>query len=155
MNTSTDWYIDRLEAGKLMNLSTTTNTADTVVEVLAKIVEFTTRRHRILTDNILNVNTEGYEPMDIDVEGFAGVIALGLTEYLHNERLLLQDIESISFGENGAFQSLSYVDDEAMILFKTDLKAYLKYEIRKYSENLLNKKVGIELLRQKQEQVQN
>ena len=138
-----------------MNLSTTTNTADTVVEVLAKIVEFTSRRHTILTDNILNVNTAGFQPMDIDVDGFAGVIAQGLTEYLHSERLLLSDIENVSFGENGTFQCPSYVDDQAKSLFDTDLKAYLKFEIRKYSENLLNKKVGVELLRQRQEQAHN
>ena len=138
-----------------MNLSTTTNTADTVVEVLAKIVEFTSRRHTILTDNILNVNTAGYEPLDIDVDGFAGVIAQGLTEYLRNDRLVLSDIEKISFGENGSFQTPAYIDDQAVSLFNTDLKAYLKFEIRKYSENLLNKKVGAELLRQRQEQTQN
>jgi hypothetical protein len=147
--------MDRLEARKLMNLSTTTNTADTVVEVLAKIVEFTSRRHAILTDNILNVNTAGFQPMDIDVDGFAGVIAQGLTEYIHNDRLVLSDIKNVAFGENGTFKTPSYVDDQANNLFKTDLKAYLKFEIRKYSENLLNKKVGVELLRQRQEQAQN
>ena len=138
-----------------MNLSTSTLAADNVVEVLEKIVEFTSRRHRILTDNILNVNTPGYIPMDVNVDGFAGVIAEGLTEYLQSERLLLQDIQNVTFGANGSFESPSAVDHEAIDLFQKDLKEYLRFEIRKYSENLLNNKIGLELLRQRQERNQN
>ena len=138
-----------------MNLSTSTLAADNVVEVLEKIVEFTSRRHRILTDNILNVNTPGYIPMDVNVEGFAGVIAEGLTEYLQSERLLLHDIQNVIFGANGSFESPSAVDHEAIDLFQKDLKEYLRFEIRKYSENLLNNKIGLELLRQRQERNQN
>jgi hypothetical protein len=138
-----------------MNLSTSTLATDNVVEVLDKIVEFTSRRHRILTDNILNVNTPGYIPMDVNVDGFAGVIAEGLTEYLQSERLLLHDIQNITFGENGSFESPSAVDHEAIDLFQTDLKEYLRFEIRKYSENLLNNKIGLELLRQRQERNQD
>lgn len=138
-----------------MNLSTSTLAADNVVEVLEKIVEFTSRRHSILTDNILNVNTKGFIPMDVNVEGFADVITQGLAEHIQSERLLLQDIQNITFGENGSFESPSAVDHEAIEYFRTDLKAYLKFEIRKYSENLLNNKIGLELLRQRQEQIQN
>jgi hypothetical protein len=138
-----------------MNLSTSTLAADNVVEVLEKIVEFTSRRHSLLTDNILNVNTKGFIPMDVNVEGFACVIAEGLTEYLKSERLLLQDIQNITFGANGAFQCSPAVDHDAIELFHTDLKEYLRFEIRKYSENLLNNKIGLELLRQRQELNQN
>ena len=138
-----------------MNLSTSTLAADNVVEVLEKIVEFTSRRHSILTDNILNVNTKGFIPMDVNVDGFAGVIAEGLTEYLKSERLLLYDIQNITFGANGSFQCPPAVDHEAVELFHTDLKEYLRFEIRKYSENLLNNKIGLEMLRQRQELNQN
>jgi hypothetical protein len=138
-----------------MNLSTSTLAADNVVEVLEKIVEFTSRRHSILTDNILNVNTNGFIPMDVNVEGFAGVIAEGLTEYIKSERLLLHDIQNVTFGVNGSFDTPPAVDHEAIELFHTDLKEYLRFEIRKYSENLLNNKIGLELLRQRQQLNQN
>lgn len=134
-----------------MNLSTPTIASDNVVEVLEKISEFTQRRHDILTDNILNVATEGFTPMDLNVDGFADVMAQALTEFLQSNRLLLRDIENITFGSNGTFKSPPTIDHEAAELFHTDLKKYLQFEIRKYSENLLNKKVAVELLKQRQE----
>ena len=134
-----------------MNLSTPTLVADNVVEVLEKVAEFTKRRHDVLTDNILNVATEGFTPMDLNVDGFADVMAQALAEFLQNKRLLLRDIENITFGSNGSFRTPPTVDHEAAELFHSDLKRYLQYEIRKYSENLLNKKVAEELLKQRQE----
>ena len=138
-----------------MNLSTPTIASDNVVEVLEKISEFTQRRHDILTDNILNVVTEGFTPMDLNVDGFADVMARALTEFLQSNRLLLRDIENITFGSNGTFKSPPTIDHEAAELFHTDLKKYLQFEIRKYSENLLNKKVAVELLKQRQENEDN
>lgn len=134
-----------------MNLSTPILAADNVVEVLEKIFEFTERRHDVLTDNILNVATEGFTPMDLNVDGFADVMAQALAEFLQTDRLLLRDIENITFGSNGTFKSPPTADHEAAKLFHTDLKKYLQFEIRKYSENLLNKKVAVELLKQRQE----
>ena len=134
-----------------MNLSTPILASDSVVEVLEKVFEFTKRRHDILTDNILNVVTEGFTPMDLNVGGFADVMAQALTEFIKSDRLLLRDIENISFGSNGSFTSPPTVDAEAAELFHTDLKKYLKFEIRKYSENLLNKKVATELLKQRKD----
>ena len=133
-----------------MKLSTQTLTADNVIEVLEKIVEFTKRRHELLTDNILNVATDGYIPMDLNVDGFADVMAQAIAEHIENDRLVLRDIEDISFGENGSFNSTASVDNYSHSLLRDDVKDYLRHQIRKYSENLLNKKIAFELLKQRQ-----
>jgi hypothetical protein len=141
-------------AGKLMKLSTQTLVADNVVELLEKIVEFTSRRHELLTENILNIVTEDYIPMDMNVEGFADIIANAVAEHIANDRIVLRDIENITFGEKGDFQCPAFVDHQSHTLLQKDVKGYLRHQIRKYSENLLNKKIASELLKQRQNVLQ-
>lgn len=133
-----------------MKLSTQTIAADSVVEMLEKIVEFTNRRHAVLTENILNIADDGFVPVDLNVDGFAGVMAQAVAEFLDNDRLVLTDVENVRFGANGTFDTDPAVDHHAGSLLKTDIKEYLRYQIRMYSENLLNRKVAFELLKQRQ-----
>lgn len=133
-----------------MKLSTQTLTADNVIEVLEKIVEFTQRRHDILTDNILNVTTDGFIPMDLNVDGFADVMANAVAEHIENDRLVMMDMKDLQFGENGTFTSDASVDHHSHSLLQDDVQNYLRHQIRKYSENLLNKKFAFEILKQRQ-----
>ena len=133
-----------------MNLSQTL--IDNITEVLLKIIEFTKTRDEIITQNILNVKADGFVPKDVDVPGFADVMAQAISEYIRNERLLLCDSENIKFGANGDFDILPIVDEHAKDLFENDIKAYLTLQIKRLSENTLNQKVAGELLRQRHHQ---
>ena len=125
---------------------------DNVVEILSMILEFTDRRGKVLHDNIVNVSTENYRPGDLDATAFADLMGKALTEHLINDRLILVDSEYIKFGPNGTFQAIAFTDVQACKLLAADKKQYLKYQMKKISENQRNKKAAAHLIEQKQAQ---
>ncbi len=127
-----------------MNIPSTTT--DNISEVLAKIVDFTERRRQVLAANILNVETSEFVPKDLDVEGFADLMAQAVSEHMHSKRLLLCDSETIKFGGGGSFEAVPVIDEEGQMLFKRDKEAYLHLQIDKLSENVVNNKIATELM---------
>jgi len=128
----------------------TTRKTDNVVEVLSKVLEFTDRRSRVLHNNIVNVNTENYRPADLDAAAFADLMAQALSEHLISGRLIMVDSEHVKFGEDGKFEAIPIIDTQASQLLVTDRKQYLKHQMKKISENHMNKKVTAQLIERKQ-----
>ena len=128
----------------VMNIPSTTT--DNISEVLAKIVDFTERRRQILASNIMNVEKSGFVPKDLDVEGFADLMAHAVSEHMHSKRLLLCDSETIKFGEGGSFEVVPVIDEEGQELFERDKEAYLHRQIDKLSENVVNNRLATELV---------
>jgi len=124
---------------------------DNLLEVLSKIVEFTEQRHQILTENITHAHSPGYVPRDLDVEGFAILMAGAVEEHVRHDRLVLVDTPTIRFGAEGRFETTPLVDDRARQLLQSDPKAYLKDQIEKLAENLLNAKIARGLMERKQQ----
>ena len=127
-----------------MNISLTA--ADNITEVLSKILEFTERRRALITNNITNVNTPGYEPRDLDVTEFTDLMTQAISEHIHSQRLLLCDGRNIRFGQEGTFETTSIADERAGQLLATNSKEYLCYQTEKLSQNLLNSHVAGGLL---------
>ena len=123
---------------------------DNVTEILNKIIEFTDRRKQILTRNILEMKADGFVPMDLDDDGFARVMTVALSEHVTSRRLMLCDCDTIKFGAEGEFESVPLEDVRAAEMLKSSPKDYLDYQVHKLSENWLNRKVTVALLRQKQ-----
>ena len=130
-----------------MNITATFT--DNITEILNKILDFTKQRHNILTDNIVNVNLDGFKPKDLDSSGFADTMSLAVYEHVQSERLLLRDNDNIKFVENGFLETTPIIDENAESILKADKEIYLKTQIKKLSENLLNRKVAEQLLKQK------
>jgi flagellar basal body rod protein FlgB len=130
----------------------TTRQTDNVVEILSKVLEFTDRRAKVLHNNIVNVNTENYRPADLDATTFADLMGQALSSHLISERLILIDSEYIKFGADGTFEAIPFTDTQASELLVTDTKQYLKHQMKKISENLMNKKVAAQLIEQKHSQ---
>ena len=132
-----------------MKLSTTT--IDNISEILTRIIEFTDRRRDILTRNLFDYNTEGFEPKDLPVCEFAECMTQAVSEHVHSKRLLFCDNKHVSFGESGMFDVAPVTDEEAVKLLKINTKGYLQMQIDKLSENLMNNRIAVELLKQKQQ----
>lgn len=128
----------------------TTRQTDNVVEILTKVIEFTERRAKVLHNNIINVNTKNYRPADLDAAAFADMMAQALSSHLISDRLVLVDSEYIKFGPNGTFQAIPVIDEQASKLLAADTKQYLNHQMKKISENQMNKKVAAQLIEQKQ-----
>jgi flagellar basal body rod protein FlgB len=135
-----------------MNISSITT--DNITEVLTKIVDFTERRSQVLTANILNVETRGFVAKDLDVDGFAELMAQAVSEHMHSRRLLLCDSETIKFGEGGSFEAVPVVDEQGQLLFERDKETFLQLQIDKLSENLVNNRIATEFLIQQQNKKQ-
>jgi len=123
---------------------------DNITEVLLMILDFTRCRHKILIENLNNVNNKAYTPKDLDVKGFADVINSALSEHLRSGRLALVDTDTVRFKDNGNFNASAVVDVSARDLFETDVEQYLELQKKKLSENSLNSRLAAELLRRKQ-----
>lgn len=130
-----------------MNITATIT--DNMTEILDKILLFTKQRHNILTDNIVNVNLTGFRPKDLDSSGFADTMSLAVYEHVQSERLLLRDNENIKFVADGFLETTPVIDENSESLLKNNKEIYLKKQINKLSENLLNRKVAEQLLKQK------
>ena len=124
---------------------------DNITELLMKIIKFTDTRQEIITMNLDNSHTTGYIPKDLDVDGFSELIDEAIDEHVLNNRLLLRDIETIKFGENGDFKVSAITDHNSLALLKEDRNKYIEAQIDKMLENSLNKKIASELIKQKRE----
>ena len=87
-----------------------------------------------------------FVPRDLDVSGFVDSMNQAVCEHIQSRRLLLCDTESIKFGPEGSFESLPLVDEQAEQLFNEDFKKYMKLQVDKLTENLLNRRVATKLL---------
>jgi flagellar basal body rod protein FlgB len=123
---------------------------DNVAELLVKILDFTIARHKILSENINNIHSEDFVPMDLPVEEFAALMECAVAEHKKNKRLLLCDTENIKFGSNGLVTTEPVIDENARELLTSDINEYLEFELKKLSENAINQKIAAELLKQKQ-----
>jgi hypothetical protein len=131
-------------------MKVTSTTIDNITEVLTRIIEFTERRRDVLTRNLFDYKTTGFRPYDMPVAEFADCMTEAVTEHVCSERLLLCDREHVRFSEGGCFDAEPVVDRNAEQLLTTDLKHYLHLQIHKLSENLMNNRIAVELLKQKQ-----
>jgi hypothetical protein len=123
-----------------------------MTEVLTRIVEFTERRRDVLTRNLFDYRERDFRPLDLPVNEFAECMTEAVCEHVRNQRLLLCDRQHVQFGCDGRFDALAEVDIEAQQVLQTDIKRYLQMQIRKLSENLMNNRIAVELLKQKQQQ---
>ena len=135
---------------KTMHVNLSTFITDNVAELLVKILEFTRRRHRVLAENISNIHEGGFTPKDLAVEEFADLIDGAINEHEHSRRLVMRDTDNVKFGYNGSFETKPLIDDHAKGLLGSDIDGYLELQKKKLAENLLNHRVAVELLRQKQ-----
>ena len=131
-----------------MNLPSTIT--DNITEVLIKIIEFTQTRQKILTQNINNIDSFGFEPKDLEVDEFSELLHNAINEHTRSQRLVLRYTQNIKFGAAGNFKVASITDKYSKELLEENRDEYLELQINKLLENSLNQRAAAELLKQKQ-----
>ncbi|MHC4739400.1 MAG: hypothetical protein ACYS9Y_10905 [Planctomycetota bacterium] len=131
-----------------MNLPLTIT--DNITELLIKIIEFTQARQKILTQNINNIDSFGFEPKDLEVDEFSELLHNAINEHTRSQRLVLRDTHNIKFGAAGNFEVGPIIDKYSKELLAENRDEYLELQINKLLENSLNQRVAAELLKQKQ-----
>ncbi len=125
---------------------------DNVGELLATIVDFTKARQRILSDNILNIHRSDFVPKDLAVDEFCRSVNAAIVEHIQNQRLVFRDTDNIKFGARASLEAEPVVDKYASELLGKDKKdEYVQLQIRKLLENLLNRRIAEQLLKQSQQ----
>ncbi|MBL7214989.1 MAG: hypothetical protein ISS71_04860 [Phycisphaerae bacterium] len=132
-------------------MKTTSTTIDNITEILTQIIEFTERRRHVLTCNLFDYKNPGFHPYDMPVTEFADCMTEAVTEHVCSRRILVCDRKHVRFGEDGCFDAVPVVDHKAEKLLSSDPKQYLHLQIHKLSENLMNNRIAVELLKQKQQ----
>jgi flagellar basal body rod protein FlgB len=125
--------------------------ADNITEVLTKIIEFTNARQKILTDNINNVHCFGFLPKDLAVNEFSDLMEAAVDEHVRNQRLIMCDSQTITFGADGFFEARPVIDNFAKKLLDENKDEYIELQINKLLENAINQRLAAELLCQRQE----
>lgn len=127
-----------------------TETLDNISEVLLRIIEYTERRRDVLTRNIFDYRRDNYCPQDLPESEFALRMTEAVSEHVRSERLLFCDSDHIRFQSGGVFDIDPVPDDAAKDLLNSSVRDYLKLQIQKLSENLMNNRIAAELLRHQQ-----
>ena len=131
-------------------MKVTSTTIDNITEILTRIIEFTDRRRDVLTRNLFDYKNTDFVPKDLAVCEFAECMTEAVSEHLRSRRLLMCDRENVRFEAEGAFDTHPIVDHDANTLLQSDIKQYLQMQINKLSENLMNNRIAVELLKQKE-----
>jgi flagellar basal body rod protein FlgB len=123
---------------------------DNITELLVMIIEFTRARHKILVQNINDIDIPEFVPKDLLTDEFSNLLNNAIDEHIENQRLLLRDTENVKFGINGSFEVEPVVDKCARELLEENRDEYIELQINNLLENTLNQRVAAELLKQKQ-----
>lgn len=133
-----------------MRLNKNFESDDNICDLLLKVIEFTRRRHVLLSENVANIHVNGFQPLDFPVEEFSNLINDAIAEQICNKILVLRDSELVKFGEDGDFEIKSIVDEKALSLFNNNISAYLELQAKKISENSINHRLARDLLKERQ-----
>ncbi len=122
---------------------------DGIEELLIKIIEYTRLEHKVISDNLNNVRTNGYIPKRLDSRLFAESLGFALAEYIKNDRLTFCDNCAIRFGLAGAFEVVPTDDPAAAEMLERNVFLYINHQRRAMLENAVNQKVAMKLLEAK------
>lgn len=128
-----------------------TQRIDNVTEVLLRIIDYTERRRDVLTRNIFDYRRDNYYPQDLPESEFAQRMTEAVSEHIRSERLMFCDSDHIRFHGGGVFEIQPVPDTAAKELLHANVRDYLKLQIQKLSENLMNNRIAAELLRHQQQ----
>lgn len=124
---------------------------DNLTIVLTQILEFTHRRHQILSRNLFDFHKEGFVPTDLPLNEFTNCMTIAVSEHLNRDRLLFQDTNHVRFTTDGLFETDPIVDEHGLQLLKEDVSRYLRLQMKKLTENKSNIQIARQLLTRKKE----
>jgi hypothetical protein len=118
---------------------------DNIDEMLVRIIQFTNLHHNILTENIRNCRKNNFVPKFVDIDDFARVVSIALSEHQRTKRLALCDSRTITFTSGGEFRLEAQIDMEAAELLEEDFQAYVELQRDRLKENMSNNRTACAL----------
>jgi flagellar basal body rod protein FlgB len=140
-----DFYREIVLINNIGQMDLSSLIRDNIDDILVKIIQFTHIRHRIILENIENCHTVGFVPRQVNVEDFAKVISVALSEHQRTNRLVLCDSETVIFSSGGRLSIKPQIDTAAHRLFKEDFDRYICQQRQELNENAINNRTACAL----------
>ncbi len=120
------------------------------IPVLERLVQFAGQRHRLITDNVANLSTPGYRPVDVSVDAFREQLgeAIDARRQRHGVaggHLEIQDTAEVRFSRAGV--SLDPQPSGENILFHDGNDRNLERIMQDLVENFMTFRTAAELIR--------
>ncbi|QQE11186.1 flagellar basal body rod protein FlgB [Planctomycetota bacterium] len=117
---------------------------------LERFVQFTGQRHRVLADNIANLDTPYYKPKDLDTGSFQAELSRAIGERREqmnplSGELELEETDQLQFGQDGILTKAEATNEN--IMFHDRNNRDLELIMKDLAENTLAHKTGVELLK--------
>jgi len=123
---------------------------DGALPVLERMVQFTERRHRLLTDNIANLSTPFFKPVDLDTDSFQRQLGQAIDDRRRSATpvagpLRLRDSGQVRFQPDGLDVRPQATNDN--VLFHDQNNRSLERTMQHLAENTMAHNMAIEMLR--------
>ena len=117
---------------------------------LERLVQFTGERHRVLTNNIANLDTPYFKPRDLDPSSFQNELSRAIGERREQAdplrgELRMQETEQLTFEENGVVAKSKATNEN--IMFHDRNNRDLEVMMKDLAENTITHNAGVELLK--------
>lgn len=111
---------------------------------------FTEQRHKVLAENVANVDTPDYRTRRLDATAFQSALqsAIGESRRAGNERLELRSAQ-VSTGANGELRTTPVVEPASNVLHHDGTNARLESLMTDAQQNALSHSLSMSLLRGK------
>ncbi|MEE2906303.1 MAG: hypothetical protein VX527_00575 [Planctomycetota bacterium] len=117
--------------------------------VMQRVVQFAARRHTLIADNVANISTPGFRPVDVSLDDFE--TALGEAVEARRERgqarfgsLEINSTPTVQFAEGGIHLQPEPIGDN--ILFQDGNDRSLERLMQDLVENFLTYRTAVELM---------
>ena len=117
---------------------------------LERLVQFTGERHRVLTNNIANLDTPYYRPKDLDTGSFQAELSRAIGERREQMNpavgpLPLKETDQLQFESDRLITKSEPTDEN--IMFHDRNNRNLELTMKDLAENTIAHRAGVELLK--------
>lgn len=121
------------------------------MSALEKMLSFTEARHRVLTENIANVDTPGYQSKHLDVQAFQKSLSQAIEKQKesHSARLELDGTNQFSQDGSGRLIFTPEIEPAENILFHDKTNGRIEKQMAMLAENAMMHQAATELLRER------
>ncbi len=121
------------------------------LQTLEKVAAYSEARHRVLAENIANIDTPHYRAKQLDPKLFQSELAEAIEERGHDprKRLRINETKQFRMNDQGMLEVTPTRRPTENILFHDGTNASIERQMAALAENTMTHQVTMELLRSK------
>ena len=118
------------------------------VPMLDSMLSFTQARHKVLTENIANIDTPGYQTRHLDAKQFQRDLATAVARKReeHTPGLRIESSQQVQQGSGGQLRFMPMREPAENVLFHDKTNARVERQMSMLAENAMMHQTATELL---------